>query len=205
MQPLADLVHFLSGFPQVAKAALDDAPLSGSFPYVSAVGLRALTKEGSVDWMSLDQVHPPQHLRPEHRLAEGDVIVSARGSGVKIGIVRSLPAKAVYSTTNVIVARPIQAFVDPTYLWACLSWHRNDPREQFFARGSTAQWSITLRELGRLPIHLPAMAEQKRIAAAVLALQTAAESARALATQYDHTLDTLIARFIGHAASSDSD
>lgn len=197
VKPLTDLSQFLSGFPQVAKATLDRE--TDFSRYVPAVGLRALTKEGDIDWSQLDQVRPPHQLRPEHRLATGDVIISARGSGVKIGMVRNLPPYQVYSTTNVIVVRPISGLADPTYLWACLNWHRNDPREEFFSRGSTAQWSITLRELGRLPIHLPPMAEQVRIASAIVAIQSAAEAARAVAAQYDLTLDTLIRRVFAQA------
>lgn len=196
MKPLGDLVQFLSGFPQVAKAMLDMGFRGEPTKFVSAVGLRALTSEGSINWSDLDQVHPPQQLRDDHRLADGDVIISARGSGAKIGIVHALPQKPVYSTTNVIVVRANQALVDPTYLWASLSKHRTDPREEFFSRSTTSQWSITLRELARLPIHLPPMAEQRRIAEAVVSLQSAADFARAMASQYDRTLQLVISQFI---------
>lgn len=196
MKLLRDLANFLSGFPQVAKATLDQSPFGDASRYVPAVGLRALTPEGSINWEALDQVHPPKQLRSDHRLVEGDVIVSARGSGVKIGLVRSPPSEPIYSTTNVIVVRPIQTLIDPAYLWASLSRHRSDPHEEFFSRSTTSQWSITLRELARLPIHLPPLAEQQRIAEAIQSLQSAADSARSLAAQYDRTLQLVIAQFI---------
>jgi restriction endonuclease S subunit len=202
MKRLGELAEFLSGFPQIAKSTLE-SDLSGDLSrYVSAVGLRALTSDGSINWESLDQVRPPQQLRSDHRLAEGDVVISARGSGIKIGILHSIPSKPVYSTTNVIVVRPNPTFINPTYLWASLTKHRGDPREEFFSRGTTLQWSITLRELSRLPIELPPMAEQRRFADAVLSLQSAADSARNLAAQYDRTLQVFIAQSIGTKKTS---
>ncbi len=192
---LADIASFQTGFPQVARVELNlsDAESSG---YVPAVGLSAITPEGGVDWLILDRVHPPQSLKPEHRLAAGDIVVSARGSAAKIGMVLGIPAEPIFSTTNVIVVRPNQELVDPTYLWACLTKLRHDPREVFFARGSTQVWSITLRDLARLPINLPPLEEQRRIASTVQVLRAAADSARAVATQYDHTLSVFLSQFL---------
>lgn len=196
MIALADIAHFLSGFPQVARATVELEPTTNEVLYIRAVGLRALTAESTINWLALDQAHPPQQIRAEHALALGDIVVSARGSAAKISLISHLPSGPVYSTTNVIVVRPNQLLVDPIYLWACLTKLRNDPREVFFARGSTMVWSITLRDLARLPIHLPSLEEQRRIASAVLSLREAADSARAVANQYDRTLNAYIGQIL---------
>lgn len=196
MSTLADIASFQTGFPQVARAELESADPAELGAFVPAVGLSSITPDGSIDWSVTDRVRPPQTLKSEHRLAVGDLIISARGSAAKIGFVQDQPPAPVYSTTNVIVVRPNPTSVDPVFLWACLTKLRSDPRQVFFARGSTQVWSITLRDLAKLPIYLPPLEEQRRVAETIVSLRAAADAARAVATQYDHTLNALLSRLL---------
>lgn len=188
MNSLGSFATLFSGYQPVSKAQRDGGSVIQTLP---AVGLRALRPDGEIDWSSLDQVQAPQHPKPEHSLRAWDVLIAARGSTAKLALLVRDPESPVYSSTNLIVMRADPALADPAYLWAFLSHLQQSPQNSYFTKATTDQWSITVRDLAKIPVPLPPLAEQRRIAAAVTAVRDAGRQARAIADQYDRLLSSL--------------
>lgn len=108
-----------------------------------------------------------------------DVLLTGRGTLLKFGLVGAETAGAIASA-NIIVVRPGPG-VKGGALFAILSSDVFRPKIEVLRRGATTLLSLSPKDLAKLEINLPPLAEQERIAALVkdaqIAYRTALEAA----------------------------
>ncbi|KZD08747.1 restriction endonuclease subunit S [Oceanibaculum pacificum] len=108
-----------------------------------------------------------------------DVLLTGRGTLLKFGLVGAETAGAIASA-NIIVVRP-GPDVKGGALFAILSSDVFRPKIEVLRRGATTLLSLSPKDLAKLEINLPPLAEQERIAALVkdaqIAYRTALEAA----------------------------
>ncbi|WP_439514848.1 restriction endonuclease subunit S [Oceanibaculum nanhaiense] len=108
-----------------------------------------------------------------------DVLLTGRGTLLKFGLVGAETAGAIASA-NIIVVRP-GPDVRGGALFAILSSDVFRPKIEVLRRGATTLLSLSPKDLAKLEIDLPPLAEQERIATLVkdaqIAYRTALEAA----------------------------
>jgi restriction endonuclease S subunit len=151
------------------------------------IGVRDLQDGSVTPRAGLDAVGFPDRKRAEtYAVRTDDVLVTGRGTLLKFGVVGGETAGAIASG-NLIVIRPGPAATGGA-LFAILSSEVFRPKIEVLRRGATTLLSLSPKDLAKLEIDLPALDEQRRIAALVSGAQTtyrtaieAAEIRRALA------------------------
>lgn len=191
----------------MAKAELCIGEEKDTQTTAPAVGLRSISNDGKVDVSRLDRVYVPQSkvwLRKiaESAVLQGDLIVAARGSSGKAGIVSSLPSNRILCTNNVLLVRPNFDRADPTYLQAFLQDLYSNPKQDTLRRGVLGQWSITRSDLEQLKMTLPSLAEQRKIGAAFNTMHEARRAAQAVSDQYGSLLDNLSTKYFRTTSST---
>lgn len=197
---LVDIADVKTGYSQVAKAELAYESEEDSSGTTRAVGLRSITNDGSIDLSRLDRVYTPQSEGWLKKVAgstvqAGDLIVAARGSSGKAGLVGPVPSEPLLCTNNVLLVRPNTAIADARYLQAFIQNLYSDPTQEILRRGMLGQWSITRTDLEQLEIELPPIAEQKRISAAFSAMHDARRAAQAVSDHYGLLLENLSSQY----------
>lgn len=116
------------------------------------------------DVWSIDRSHVK---RDEQYLNEGDLLISSANSWNLVGKCSWVPALESPSTFGgfVTVLRPKPQQVDPRYLYRFFSSARVQATVRSFARQTTNISNLDLKRCAALPIPLPPINEQRRIAA----------------------------------------
>lgn len=197
---LGTISTVMAGYPQVARSALSSLLEEDNRVTSPAIGLRSISNDGGIDFSKLDSVYTPQSEGWLKKMAEstvqaGDLIVAARGSSGKAGVVTSKQSEPILCTNNVLLIRANPDLADPSYLQAYLQQLYTDPNQEKLRRGVLGQWSITRSDLEQLEIDLPPLAEQKRIAIAFNAIHEARRAALAVSDHYGSLLENLRTQF----------
>lgn len=140
------------------------------------IGVRDIADDAVAAIATLDTVG---FARPEkadaYRVRGGDVLVTGRGTALKFGLVGRETDGAIASS-NVIVIRSLGE-VEPAALYAVLSSEAYRPKIELLRRGSTTLLSLSARDLAKLELQLPPIAEQRLIAALVIEAREAYHTA----------------------------
>jgi hypothetical protein len=198
---LSDIAEVKTGYSQVAKSDLSIESEEDSTGTTAAVGLRSITNDGAIDLSRLDRVYTPQSEGWLRKVASstvqpGDLIVAARGSSGKAGLVGPVPSEPLLCTNNVLLVRANTAVADASYLQAFIQNLYSDPTQEILRRGVLGQWSITRTDLEQLEIELPPLAEQKKISAAFSATHEARRAALAVSDHYGLLLEKLSSQYL---------
>lgn len=166
-----------------------DDTIKGEGEKLTMIGVRDIADDAVAPIAALDTVG---FARPEkadaYRVRDGDILVTGRGTALKFGLVGRETEGAIASG-NVIVIRTLGE-VEPAALYAVLSSEAYRPRIELLRRGSTTLLSLSAKDLAKLELQLPPIAEQRLIAALVIEARdayhtaiNAAEIRRSLARQ----------------------
>lgn len=140
------------------------------------IGVRDIADDAVAPIATLDVVG---FARPEkadaYRVRNGDILVTGRGTALKFGLVGPETEGAIASG-NVIVIRSHGA-VEPAALYAVLSSEAYRPKIELLRRGSTTLLSLSAKDLAKLELQLPPLAEQRLIAALVIEAREAYHTA----------------------------
>jgi hypothetical protein len=140
------------------------------------IGVRDIADDTVAPTAALDTVG---FARPEkadaYRVRDGDILVTGRGTALKFGLVGRETEGAIASG-NVIVIRSLGE-VEPAALYAVLSSEAYRPKIELLRRGSTTLLSLSAKDLGKLELQLPPIAEQRLIAALVIEARNAYHTA----------------------------
>lgn len=140
------------------------------------IGVRDIADDAVAPIATLDTVGL---TRPEkadaYRVRSGDILVTGRGTALKFGLVGQETEGAIASG-NVIVIRTLGQ-VEPAALYAVLSSEAYRPKIELLRRGSTTLLSLSAKDLAKLQLQLPPIAEQRLIAAFVIEARDAYHTA----------------------------
>ncbi|GBH29978.1 restriction endonuclease subunit S [Sphingobium xenophagum] len=140
------------------------------------IGVRDIADDAVAPIAALDTVG---FARPEkadaYRVRDGDILVTGRGTALKFGLVGRETEGAIASG-NVIVIRTLGE-VEPAALYAVLSSEAYRPKIELLRRGSTTLLSLSAKDLAKLELQLPPIAEQRLIAALVVEAREAYHTA----------------------------
>lgn len=197
---LGAIAEVKTGYAQVAKAELDADFLAVNPATAAAIGLKSIVADGSIDLTRLDRVYTPQSETWGRRVAGsavslGDLIVAARGSSGKAGVITVVPSEPLLFTNNVLLVRPNPAEADADYLQAFIQSLYSSSNQETLRRGVLGQWSITRSDLEQLEIELPDLESQKKISAAFRAMHDARRAAQAVSDQFGFLLESLSKKF----------
>lgn len=167
---LSKLASIAAGYPFRGKI---DALPKGE---VAVIQMRNADPEAGIDWASLSRVELP---RPSTKslLRPDDIILSTRGG-------RNFPY-FIEKRTGLVVCSPhffVIRVETSEILPQFLAWQlRQRPAQDYFTAGSTGSYILNLKRnvVEDLPITIPPMAEQQRIAD----LYTAAQAERKILTR----------------------
>jgi restriction endonuclease S subunit len=197
---LTDIAEIKTGYTQASKAQLDTAVDQVNLYTSPAVGLKSITNDGEIDFSKLDRVFTPFSAGTKSKLTNsairvGDLVLAARGSSGKAGVVRVITADPVVITGNVLLVRPNPELADSTYLQALFQSVYTDPKQESFRKGVLDQWSITRNDLEQFELEIPPLPEQQKISTAFLAIQEARRSAQAVTDHYGFLLEKLSTKY----------
>ncbi len=77
--------------------------------------------EGKIDYDFLKTFDADSEKVEKFLLKDGDVLLSSRGKGYKVGIVQNIKNNKVVPSENIIVIRPNQEYIIPMYLYCFLN------------------------------------------------------------------------------------
>lgn len=140
------------------------------------IGVRDIADDAVAPIAALDTVG---FARPEkadaYRVRDGDILITGRGTALKFGLVGRETEGAIASG-NVIVIRTLGE-IEPAALYAVLSSEAYRPKIELLRRGSTTLLSLSAKDLAKLELQLPPIAEQRLIAALVVEAREAYHTA----------------------------
>ncbi len=140
------------------------------------IGVRDLQDGAVTRSEELDRIGFPDPARAAtYAVRVGDVLVTGRGTLLKFGLVGEGTDGAIASG-NIIVVRPLGDASGGT-LFAILSSEVFRPKIEVIRRGATTLLSLSAKDVAKLEVQLPPLAEQRRIAALVDDALTAYHSA----------------------------
>lgn len=197
---LSDVAEVKTGYSQVAKSDLVIESEEDSTGTTPAIGLRSITNDGEIDLSRLDRVYTPRSEGWLKKVSEsavlpGDLIVAARGSSGKAGLISTVPARPLLCTNNVLLVRPNTDIADAVYLQAFIQSLYSEPAQETLRRGVLGQWSITRSDLEQLELELPPLTEQKKISAAFSAMHAARRAAQLVSDHYGLLLENLSTQY----------
>ena len=171
----------------IASPVVDRAPigrLASVFPGIPTFGrtvvgrggvrLRAVSVKdigpAGIDVRALEEIAVPHVSDVDRYLVRpGDVLLSARGTVLKVAIVPEALAGAV-ATATLAVIRPVLERILPEVLAAYLRSPAGQAELRARARSATGQIALTARDIRAMKVPVPPMEDQRRIAALVRAL-----------------------------------
>lgn len=155
MTPLGDVADVVPGFAFKSKDWCDEG--------VPVLKIKNITGDGSVDTSDADCV--PSAINTDrmmrYRLGFGDILIAMTGATAgKVGIIRSHGLFLL----NQRVAKLVPTDVDAGYFWSVV---RSEEYEKLFFRlaDGAAQPNMSGSQIERLPIPVPPLKTQQRIAA----------------------------------------
>jgi Type I restriction modification DNA specificity domain/N-6 DNA Methylase len=147
--------------------------------------------EGEIGWEGLDTIDEPRRKVKRYELEEGDVVITCRGTVIKVGIIRELPYYTIASA-NLIVIRVTDDRVNSEYVKIFLESPVGLRLVQTFQRGSKVM-NIHPDDLGELTIPLPPPEKQAQLVKKyrqeqLLFIEAQARWQRMRQTIYDHLI-----------------
>lgn len=114
-----------------------------------------------IDYSSLDYIEDAERKIQSYILQEGDLLIPARGTAIRVAIFKEQPYTCIASS-NVIVIRAIDERLSTTYLKLFLDSPLG--RKMLVARQQgTTVMNISYKELNHMEIPLPSIEEQQNI------------------------------------------
>lgn len=166
------------------------APQTQQEPYAFAVGTKAISEDGSVDWSKCRPVSQQTYqnwitrLQPE----EGDLILCREAPVGPLTRVPKTPRVCLGQRT--VLLRPDAAVVDPQWLEYALRSPDSQRRLRVLSEGSTVP-HLNVADIRTFRIPVPPLDEQRRIASVLGSIDDKIESNRRLARQLDACLGEL--------------
>ncbi|MBA4601804.1 restriction endonuclease subunit S [Thermoactinomyces mirandus] len=117
--------------------------------------------DGEIEWTGLDTIDEPIRKVRRYELKAGDVVITCRGTVIKVGIVRELPFYTIASA-NLIVIRMAQSQIESEYVKIFLESPTGLKSVRTFQRGSKVM-NIHPDDLGELEIPVPALEKQHQL------------------------------------------
>ncbi len=155
--PLGSLTTILPGYPFRGKLPVDK---TGNVFVVQFRHLAAGESLDDKDGKTLDQVTLPGRRRPDY-LWPGDILFMARGTRNDAAVVKALPHNTVCTPNFFHLRLNPEAF---TLMPEFLAWQLNHVDAQRYfticSQGSAAP-SVTKTQLGKLPVVVPPIEQQK--------------------------------------------
>lgn len=189
--PLGDVCHVTTG-----QSAPQESTAFGSSgtPFVRAGSLERLCAGGSEE--SLELVPSDQAVKFRLKKFPKDTIVFAKsGMSAKLGRVYRLRREC-HVVSHLAAVLP-SADVDPAYL---LRWFEYNPPSRLIE--NDAYPSIKTSELEKIPVQLPAIAEQHRIAAILDKTDVLRGKRRAAIAKLDQLLQSIFLDMFGDPVSN---
>lgn len=128
-------------------------------------GIRVLNisniTDGEIVWDELDTIDEPVRKVQRYELKKGDLVITCRGTAVKVGIIRELPFYTIASA-NLIVIRVESEQVDSEFVKIFLESPTGLQLVRTFQRGSKVM-NIHPDDLGELKVPIPAPDKQKNL------------------------------------------
>ncbi len=117
--------------------------------------------DGEIEWTGLDTIDEPVRKVKRYELKVGDVVVTCRGTVIKVGIVRELPFYTIASA-NLIVIRTEDQQIKSEYVKIFLESPTGLQSVRTFQRGSRVM-NIHPDDLGELKIPVPKLKKQQQL------------------------------------------
>lgn len=117
--------------------------------------------EGEIVWEHLDTIDETPRKVKRYELEKGDVVITCRGTMIKVALVRELPYFTIASS-NLIVIRIEDQDVDSEYVKIFLESPVGMELVRSFQRGSTVM-NIHPDDLGELKLPLPSLKRQQNL------------------------------------------
>ncbi|MGA8944189.1 MAG: restriction endonuclease subunit S [Thermoactinomyces sp.] len=117
--------------------------------------------DGEIEWTGLDTIDEPVRKVRRYELKVGDVVITCRGTVIKVGIVRELPFYTIASA-NLIVIRLATPQIESEYVKIFLESPTGLQAVGSFQRGSRVM-NIHPDDLGGLKIPVPALKKQHQL------------------------------------------
>ncbi|SFJ71383.1 restriction endonuclease subunit S [Thermoflavimicrobium dichotomicum] len=118
-------------------------------------------EDGEILWDAMDTINEEIRKVRRYELEVGDVVITCRGTQIKVAIVRELPFYTIASA-NLIVIRCNSKEVESEYLKIFLESPVGEKLVQTFQRGTTVM-NIHPADLGELKIPMPTLADQRTL------------------------------------------
>lgn len=160
---------------------------------VAYIGVGDLTETGGLVPRELLETHCIR-LSARHRgllCIPGDILIAARGTVLRTGLVGPEQAGALASA-NLLVVRTRPDCLLPEMLAAYLRTSKAMGELQELARSSSGQLSLSVQRLGTWSVPVPPLATQKRIAALQRAFQAYDVASRSAMQEYRLVMDGMI-------------
>jgi restriction endonuclease S subunit len=158
--PLGSIVKQVSVGIPMSRYAAKEGEEAASVPVLSVGNIED-------DCIARADLIPRARLRvgdfDRFRVHEGDVLVSARGTILKVALVLHGSA-GVFASSNIIVIRPDQSRILPQVILALLRAPLWQEILKSRTRSSTGLMQLTAKDVASLPIPVPAIKIQEKIA-----------------------------------------
>jgi restriction endonuclease S subunit len=178
-----------SGLPPRARAKTEQL----STRCVPIVGVRTLTREGTIDICGLEKMEVTGHLpRSRSALRKGDVLLTIRGSAVKCALLSAEFPEPTYASGNLAVIRPNPELLDSGFVWALLMRISQDEFHPLLTRATTQQLSIRITDLSKLSVPELPLNRQQAIGKVALALRDAVIAGRAAIAMGEQTFSAFL-------------
>lgn len=116
---------------------------------------------GEIHWTELDTIDEPVRKVKRYELKVGDVVITCRGTVIKVGIVQELPFYTIASA-NLIVVRLEKQQIESEYVKIFLESPTGLQAVRTFQRGSKVM-NIHPDDLGELKIPVPTLEKQRQL------------------------------------------
>ena len=157
-------------------------------------------QDGRLNTSDLKYLHIPEKSRTKLILEEGDILVNRTNSAELVGKCAVFDLDGEYGFASYLIRLRLDLTRADPYLIAC---YINSPigREYMFRerKQMTGQANINLKMLRALPISLPSIDEQRRIAAYLDKLQAKVDKLKELQAKTATELDALLPSILDKA------
>jgi restriction endonuclease S subunit len=173
-RPLADVAHVFVGLPTTS------GPATHADTAVNFLSVRSITGTG-INASEMITADVRGEVGDKYRTAAGDVLIPARSTSFKSGVVSPRFAGTPINAT--LIGIRCSPELDPLLLSAYLRHPDGQAALAEHAQSGTMQMNITVKALSGLPVPVPPREQQAQIAAMYAAADEAYRTATAAAEQ----------------------
>jgi hypothetical protein len=169
--------------PGAAKSVYQAEPEAGMEAVRLLKGMN-LDQDGGISTTDMDEVYMSLSGRAErYMLKEGDVVLMARGSAMRVSLVdKGVAEKHIIASANFLIIRPKLDLIKPEVIVAYLNSPMGQAAMRALSTGAAIQ-HIPTSKLRSLEVPVPALTEQGQIAQVFHASKEAYKATLALAEQ----------------------